>query len=358
MTKSMGKLFWIIILAALLGGCAGKQYHFEHHATNVEMVWPKPPEQVRYRFVGFIAGETNFIEEKEKRSVIGKSFDWLGEFIFGESQPQVLFRPQGGFFDDANKRLYVTDIGRKAVFVFDFNENKLHLWEQADDFNKFNAPIAVAINDKNEVFVSDSAQGFVFRFDADGHFISKLGEGVLQRPTGLAFNKATKQMFVADSAAHKVYAFNEQGKVDFVIGDRRSSKDGLFNSPTYLTIAHEKLLVVDTLNSRVQLFDLNGKWLQSFGKRGMFIGDMPRPKGVAVDSQGNIYVVESYYNHLLIFNGKGEPLMPIGGQGSKAGQFDLPAGVWIDGKDRVYVADMFNSRISVFQYLHDSSTKQ
>ena len=78
---------------------------------------------------------------------------------------------------------------------------------------------------------------------------------------------------------------------------------------------------------------------------------MVRPKGVTVDSEGNIYVVESYYDHLLIYDESGQFLLPIGGTGSEVGQFFLPAGMWSDKTDRIFVADMFNSRVVIFRYV-------
>jgi DNA-binding beta-propeller fold protein YncE len=105
------------------------------------------------------------------------------------------------------------------------------------------------------------------------------------------------------------------------------------------------------MNARVELFDLDGKPAGTLGRRGLFIGNLSRPKGVTVDSAGNVYVVESYYDSLLVFNGQGQFLMPIGGTGKEVGQFYLPAGAWSDAQGRVYVADMFNGRVVIFQFL-------
>ena len=81
------------------------------------------------------------------------------------------------------------------------------------------------------------------------------------------------------------------------------------------------------------------------------MGNLTRPKGVAVDPSGNIYVVESFYDHLLVFNAQGDFLLPITDDGQKDGQFYLPAGVWSDGTGKIYLADMFNGRIVIYQFL-------
>ena len=101
----------------------------------------------------------------------------------------------------------------------------------------------------------------------------------------------------------------------------------------------------------MQILDLDGRPLESVGQRGLYVGNLTRPKGVAVDADGNLYVVESYYDHLLVFSPSGEFLLPIGGTGNAVGQFYLPAGVWADARGRLFVADMYNGRVVIFQYL-------
>ena len=109
--------------------------------------------------------------------------------------------------------------------------------------------------------------------------------------------------------------------------------------------------MADTMNARVQVFDLAGKALLQVGQRGLYLGNLVRPKGVAVDAEGNIYVVESYHDHLLVYDKTGRFLMAIGGTGKANGEFYLPAGVWTDRDNRIFVADMFNGRVVVFQFL-------
>ena len=337
-------------------GCASDQYLFKYHDAQLDKtVWPMPPEIPRYEFIGFLTGDTNFVLDKKSQSFVSKSLDWIKEFVAGKSAPKQLYRPQGVFFDEASNRLFVSDVGRKAIFVFDLANKHLQVWEQADELTQFASPIGIAVTGKNEVLVSDSKLGFVSRLDNEGKSIGIIGKDVLQRPTGLAVDARTQNIYVADAALHQIIVFDAKGKKISSIGGQKSGKLGHFNAPTYLVIDQDKLIVSDTLNARVQIFNLQGKWLGSFGRRGIRVGDTPRPKGVAVDTQHNIYVVESYYNHLLVFNAQGQALMAIGGRGKGIGQFDMPTGVWVDKRNRVFVADMFNSRVSVFHFLNTSS---
>ena len=141
------------------------------------------------------------------------------------------------------------------------------------------------------------------------------------------------------------------GRLVRTIG-RRGEEPGQFNFPTFLALARDRLVVSDTMNARVQLIPLNNDSPpQIVGERGTYLGNLVRPKGVAVDSENNLYVIESYHDHLLIFDERARFLLPIGGGGKAAGNFYLPGGVWVDQGNRVFVADTFNGRISVFQFL-------
>jgi DNA-binding beta-propeller fold protein YncE len=112
-----------------------------------------------------------------------------------------------------------------------------------------------------------------------------------------------------------------------------------------------KLYVTDTFNARVQVFDSKGQFIRSVGSRGLFMGNLVRPKGVTADSEGNIYIIESFHDYLLVYDQDARFLLPIGGTGDSVGEFYLPAGVWTDNRDRIYVADMYNGRVEIFQYL-------
>jgi uncharacterized repeat protein (TIGR01451 family) len=125
----------------------------------------------------------------------------------------------------------------------------------------------------------------------------------------------------------------------------------IYHAPTS-TVPAYNVLISDTLNARVQILSsVDGSPAGGVGRRGLYIGQLVRPKGVALDGEGNVYAVESYFDHLLVYNRRGEFLMAIGGVGDAPGRFHLPAGVWVDGRNRIFVADTLNRRVSVFQFL-------
>lgn len=315
-------------------------------------MWPPGPNVPRYVYVGQLTGAGNFRTNEDSRGGAARVFAWIVGLGQEETEPVVLRRPQSGVSDERG-RVYVTDVGRQAVFVFDESEAKLQVWDMANGGQRFVAPIGVVIGARDEVLVADAELGAVFRLDRDGNPLGSFGADVLERPTGLARDDQAGRVYVADTRANDVKIFDDSGLLVDYLG--RGGKDrGELNAPTYIAFRQGRLYVTDTLNSRVQIFDRDGRVLEVFGERGLYLGNLARPKGVAVDDEGNVYVVESFYDHLLVFDASGRFLLPVGGTGHAPGQFYLPAGVWIDRRNRVYVADMFNGRVSIFQFLGGS----
>jgi DNA-binding beta-propeller fold protein YncE len=140
-----------------------------------------------------------------------------------------------------------------------------------------------------------------------------------------------------------------QGKVLQKIGGGGTG-EGQFNFPTELRLQGEDLYVVDAMNFRVQVLDRSGKFKYAVGQIGEGYGEMFRPKGIGVDSEGHLYVVEGLSGLVQVFDRQGRLLYYFGGKGTGFGEFQLPAGLFIDRKDRVFVVDSYNRRVQVFQY--------
>jgi DNA-binding beta-propeller fold protein YncE len=340
-----------LAVCATISACASQPVEFHYNLSGVDRVWPGAPETPRYKFVGQLLGEQNFETKSGGLASLGtKVVKWIvGLGSASPSGPVELQRPQGVTVDDQG-RVYVTDISRQAVMVFDQKKGRLDVWQMAAKNTRFKSPVGIAIDAGGDILVADADLHEVVRLNPAGKPVGTLGDGYLERPTGLARDAATGRVYVSDTWAHHIQVFDADGKLVQTIGGP-GVEPGQFNRPTYLYIAHDRLYVSDTLNARIQVLTLDGKPLQTFGRRGIFMGDTPRPKGVAVDKDGNIYVVESYYDYLLVFNAQGKLLLPIGGTGNTVGRFYLPAGIWVDKEQRVYIADMFNGRVVIFQYL-------
>lgn len=361
--------FWFVLLG-LLGGCATEQRQFElkgqDSANAQHLTWPPIGEgsTPRYHYLGELVGDPNFV--RDKSGVNATNFlSVIWQVLSGRELPKEISRPQSGFVD-ATGRILVTDFNRRSIFVFDEKAGRIEEWINATDSRRFVAPAGIAGGEGGQFFVTDAELGFVARLDATGKPLPPIGQDQLIRPTGVAFEAETKRLFVADTQAHHIKVFALDGQLLDVWGelgdevDRRKEKlaesDLLLSRPTYLTVSRGKLYISDTMNARVVVVSSStGKQLATIGTRGTYVGNLVRPKGVAVDSEENIYVVEGYHDHLVIFNRNGQFLMAIGGEGNAAGKFQLPGGLWIDERDRIFVSDTHNSRVQIFQFLGGGS---
>lgn len=340
-------------LTLLITGCAETHLVMNLADTGqgvAPRVWPAPPEEPRYRYVGELTGEDNFRPDNwANQTNAEKLLGWVVGLASSNSQPVGLLRPQSGMVDKEG-RIYVTDIGRGGVFVFDKPAGKLEVWDKAHGDVRFVSPIGITQGARDEILVADSELRTIFRLDKKGNPVGEFGHDILERPTGLARDAQRGRIYAADTRAHDIKVFDDDGKLINVIG-QRGEADGEFNFPTHLAFVADKLYVTDTMNSRIQIFDAEGNFLTKFGTLGLNIGNLVRPKGVAVDSASNIYVIESLYDTLLVFDNKGRTLLALGGKGKGIGEFYLPSGVWMDSLDQVYIADMYNGRITVLQFL-------
>jgi DNA-binding beta-propeller fold protein YncE len=333
-------ILWLV-LPALCSGCQSQQTELLSR-PGASLVWPKPPETPRIRYLGAISTEADL-----KREVPWT--EGLGNLIFGRKKIGVLVAPYAVAVDQAG-RLLVTDTAGAVVHVFDFRTRRYEQFANLNGQEKLRKPVGLTIVD-NRIYVVDSVLRKVCVFDKDGRFIFSFGSDRLTRPSGIAYCKDNGTVYVADTARHTIDVFTRDGKFVRQIGSRGLAP-GTFNFPTHLWVdGHGNLYVSDTLNYRIQVFTADGNFLTMFGRQGDRPGNFAHPCGIATDTFGNIYVTDRQFENVQIFDPQGHILMAFGEEGTRPGQFWLPAGIFIDGRNRIYVADSFNKRVQIFELL-------
>jgi DNA-binding beta-propeller fold protein YncE len=253
------------------------------------------------------------------------------------------------------KRLYVSDLAKNGVFVFDFATKQVSLF--GGELSNFKSPFGIAVDGKDHVYIVDSMARQIYVFDPQGKRLQTIAHESLERPTGIAVDSRRGKIYVADSASskssnHVIRVFDSVGNYLSAIGTQ-GQEAGKFFFPTYLALDTDgNLYVADTMNARVQVFDPDGKYLKTIGERGDGYGMFDKPKGVALDSFGNIYVVDSSWSNVQIFNQQGKALLFFAGRGRFPGLLFNPTGIAIDKANRIYVADTFNGRICRYQLVN------
>jgi DNA-binding beta-propeller fold protein YncE len=286
-------------------------------------------------------------EFTKPRGFFSKLLNWVAGPP--DDRPEIV-RPYGTTHDSTG-RLLIADPGQRGVHIFDFEKRKYQFLKGPKNA-VFASPIDVACDTNDDIYVSDSSRAQVYVFDVRGRYLRSfggVGDGRMQRPTGMALDRKTRQVFLTDTLRHQVMVFGLDGSLRRVIG-KRGEGPGEFNFPTALTLSAGKLYVVDSMNFRIQTLTTEGAYLSAFGKIGNHTGSLNRPKGIAADTDGNLYLVDALFETVQVFDPQGGLLYYFGSSGAKPGQFQLPTGISIDDRNIIYVADSLNSRVQVFRY--------
>lgn len=335
------KFFFLAMAAAMLSACA--QTGTRQVYPWVEpMVWPEAPAAPRIKYMGHFSNPKEF-------GVSKGFFDLVVDFFTGTAD-QRLIRPMA-VVALSPQEVYVADPGAKGVHYFNARDNDYRLIQRAGQ-QPLPSPVGLALGPNHSVLVTDSELGQVFRMTPDSNVAKPLPlQYSIKQPTGIAYDKGRKRLYIIDTERHSLNIYNTYGKFIKRVGKRGRGK-GQFNYPTLLwQQAGGQLLVTDSLNFRVQRFSRSGRYLGDFGEIGDSTGKMFRPKGVASDNLGHIYIVDSLFHALQVFDKKGQLLMHLGRQGQKPGEFWLPTGIFVGDNNIIYVADSHNRRIQVFRYI-------
>lgn len=328
----------LLLTLSFLFGCVAK-------APQKELLaWPSLPAPPRIAYVDSHRGTIDFYEPSFIDAILGAS-----QMVKNDINKPFAVAAYGD-------KIYVSDTGFGYVLVINIKERKVSFLGTSGKA-VLKKPFGIAAATDGTIYIADGELKSIYVFDQNGELLSAFGKkGEFSRPVGLAVNSELGRLYVCDVAANAVFAYSLKGERLFEFKKGGEPGEGYFNSPTHIAIDRRNgnVLVADTNNFRVQVFDKDGTYLRKFGQLGDYPGDFSRPKGIAVDSEGHVYVADAAFNNFQIFNDKGEILLVIGSLGQGAGQFQMPAGMYIDDQDRIYVADTLNRRIEVFQYLSET----
>jgi sugar lactone lactonase YvrE len=223
---------------------------------------------------------------------------------------------------------------------------------------QFFSPYNVAVDPNGDIYVTDSWNHRVQKFSADGRLLGQWGkkanvwdlkEDELFYPRGIAVDYDSN-VYVVDSADHRIIKYSPQGKVLKVIGEQGQT-GGRFQNPVGIAAgAQGDLYITDAGNSRLQRLSSQGEHLNHWGQQGRKPGEFKRPSGVAVDDQGRVYVVDSGNHRVQVFDSSGKLLTIFGQRGSGAGELESPESIAIGEDGKIYVLDWGNNRIQVFRF--------
>jgi len=327
-----------------------------------KLVYPPPPGIARVKYVTHFAADKAVTEKEAK-----KKQGWMarmGGVATGndpiKDKPFFQLAQPYGIAVNSQGHLFVVDTKVGAIFVWNTETRDLGLIANGKQAH-FSGITGIAIDDDDRIFVSDAVLHHVLVFDKNYRRIAEIQEG-MKGPAGMAMDYENRFLYVVDTDLDQVLVYDldslqllrKMGKPD----KHRATKPGLFAAPTNCAVdADGNLYVTDTFNNRVQIFDADGNFIETFGKSGDGPGYFARPKGIAIDVDGHVWVADSMQDRVQIFTPEGRLLMRFGGHGNLPGQFSALQGIYIDKNNRVFTSEQFMGRVQYYQYVPNAAAR-
>ena len=181
--------------------------------------------------------------------------------------------------------------------------------------------------------------------------ISNVGQGRgFFNPNSCAFS-SSGDMFMLNSGLNRVtvQTFDEDFLTEFATWYGNKPGDKKLNTPTDLEFdSNDRLYITDEVENAIFIYDVEGNFIDQWGKAGSNQGEFNGPSGLTIDSKDNIYVVDQYNNRVQKFSKDGEFIFSWGEFGNNPSEFNLPWGICVDNSDNIYVADWRNDRVQKF----------
>ena len=257
--------------------------------------------------------------------------------------------------------IYVADTGNSRVVQFDSNGKLVNTWgsRTPDGQNPpapgtFSEPWGVVVDSQGNVYVADTWNHRVQKFDAAGKFLLEWGQagqigddpGRLWGPRGIAVSSAGR-VYLTDTGNKRVVVFDTNGIYLFEFG---TEGDVLLDEPVGIATGPDgRVYVADTWNMRVAVFSADGKFLSSWPVQGWASNSLDNKPYLAVDAQGRVYITDPEGYRLIVFSPSGEPLAAFGQYGPEEDSFGLPIGIAIGKDESLWVVDAGNNRLEKFE---------
>ncbi|KAM9788466.1 tripartite motif-containing protein 3b [Neosynchiropus ocellatus] len=217
--------------------------------------------------------------------------------------PGQLQRPTGVTVD-LNGDIVVADYDNRWVSIFSSDgkfKNKIGA-------GRLMGPKGVAVDKNGHIIAVDNKACCVFIFQSNGKLVTKFGgRGTSERQfadkLGPNYNKSgsvfsphfvavnnKNEIIVTDFHNHSVKVYNADGEFLFKFGSHGEG-NGQFNAPTGVAVdANGNIIVADWGNSRIQVFDCTGSFLSYINTSA---DPLYGPQGLALTSDGHVAVADS-----------------------------------------------------------------
>lgn len=206
----------------------------------------------------------------------------------------------------------------------------------------------ITADGKGNIVVLVRTAPYFRMFKRDGTFVKAWGgETAISTPHSLTIDHENNY-WVSDSTGHQILKFNAQGDLLLTLGTKgkagdNTSKD-LFNQPNHVAIAPNGDIYVSDgyVNARVVQFAPNGTFARIIGgNMGTDPGQLKVPHGVALDSKGRILINDSDNARVSVFDPNGKFV--------ESWAYPSRGGIEVAADDTVYVSDVNAGVVNVLK---------
>lgn len=250
-------------------------------------------------------GERASVPKAEMRNTL-LVVDGNGNLLESWTQWDKLFTSNGGTGNgphkikispyDPQKHVWVINDGRHVIYEFTNDGKQLlkTLGETdvpGEDETHFGSPQDITWLPDGSMLVADGLRNSrIAKFDKNGKFVSQFGTagngpGQFRGLHGIEADR-NGRIYVADRGNQRVQVFDKDGKHLDTWPNMRF--------PNHIIATDDGIFVADGTNARLLKYDTNGKLLSYWGTYGTYPGAFWEMHQVSVDTEGNLYIADSF----------------------------------------------------------------
>jgi DNA-binding beta-propeller fold protein YncE len=310
-------ILYALILFAVISFNSCLKSNYQTSVKTEPVFYPSPPDTARIQFLTSYSNSADFTGGQKR----------FKTFVAGEKEALPILKPYGLAL--LFNRLYIADAAIAGLEVINLRTNSFDYFIPGGR-GKLMLPINCFVDGGGDLYVTDVVRKQVVIFNELLEYRGEIGGDSIFKPSDVVVSGDT--ILVTDPLNNRINAYNKSTRrllFTFPQGASVGDENWLYN-PLNLCVANGKIYVTDFGDSKVKIFNMSGEYISKLGSYGAGLAQFVRPKGIATDHEENLFVVDAGFENVQIFNKEGQLLMFFGGPYKGPGDMYLPAKVTID----------------------------